>query len=132
METGRILVDTSVLIDYFRKQNKRKSLLWNLSNRDEVLYVSVITEFEFYCGCKNEQRKNEAKELFDLLTKMIFTSKHSIRASEIYNELRSKNQLIDVVDILLAGVASQESMTIATLNEEHFSRVDGLDIISSV
>jgi len=132
MEARRILVDTSVLIDYFRKRNKRKSFLWNLSKSDDVLYVSVIAEFEFYCGCKNEQRKNEAKEFFDLFTKIIFTSKHSIRAGEIYNELRSKNQLIDIVDILLAGVASQESMTIATLNKEHFGRVDGLDIISSI
>ena len=129
METRRVLVDTSILIDYFRKKNKEKTYLWTLTNSDSKLCISVLTEFEFFCGCSNGQRKNEAKELLSFFSKIVFTSNHCIRASEIYIELRLKNQLIDIIDILIAGVASFENIPLATLNQKHFSRINDLVII---
>ncbi len=49
MESPSILVDTSVLIDYFRKKNKENSLLYKISLKHS-LAVSTITEFEFFVG----------------------------------------------------------------------------------
>lgn len=93
-------------VDHFRKQNKKNTFLWKLLNSDDELCISVITEFEFYCGCKTLQRKNEAREVLDAFDRIVFDSFHSLRASEIYNELRATNQLLDILDILIAGFAS--------------------------
>jgi predicted nucleic acid-binding protein len=43
MESSPILIDTSVLIDYFRKKNKGKTLLYSLSLKYNIS-ISTITE----------------------------------------------------------------------------------------
>ena len=53
MENKRILVDTSVLIDFFRKKNKKKSLLYKIQKTHKI-YASTISEFEFLAGIKDE------------------------------------------------------------------------------
>jgi predicted nucleic acid-binding protein len=42
-----VLLDTSVLIDYFRKKDKASTLLHELALSDAVMKLSVITEYEF-------------------------------------------------------------------------------------
>ncbi len=49
------MVDTSILIDYFRKKDKSKTRLFALSQQYENLCISSITEFEIYMGAKGEQ-----------------------------------------------------------------------------
>ncbi|MEA3415628.1 MAG: hypothetical protein U9R02_05640 [Thermodesulfobacteriota bacterium] len=41
MEDRRILIDTSVVIDHFRKKNKQRSLLYELS-KENRLFLSAI------------------------------------------------------------------------------------------
>lgn len=132
METRRILIDTSVLIEYFRKKDKTKSTLWKLLDGNDELCISVITEFEFLCGCKTCDKRNEATTLLSCFSKLSFNSAHSNCASEIYNELRSTNQMIGVLDILIAGVARYETIPIMTLNIKHFRRVSSLNLLKSI
>ena len=132
METRRILIDTSVLIEYFRKKDKTKSILWDLLDSNDELYICAITEFEFFCGCKTLDKRNEATNLLKSFSKLSFNSSHSYCASEIYTELRSTNQMIGILDILIAGVARYEAIPIITLNTKHFSRVSGLNLLNSI
>jgi tRNA(fMet)-specific endonuclease VapC len=46
MANELICLDTSVLIDYFRKTNKENSFLFELTKRYSRFAVSAITEFE--------------------------------------------------------------------------------------
>jgi len=43
LEDRRILIDTSVVIDHFRKKNKQKSLLYELS-KENTLFLSAISK----------------------------------------------------------------------------------------
>lgn len=45
-----VLVDTSILIDYFRKQDKEKSMLVALVKQGYTYCISSVTEFEIYRG----------------------------------------------------------------------------------
>ena len=45
-----ILVDTSILIDYFRKTEKSNSALVRLFDRGYDFCISAITEYEIYSG----------------------------------------------------------------------------------
>jgi predicted nucleic acid-binding protein len=55
MEEEVICLDTSVLIEYFRKVKKSKSFLFELSENYRSFAVSVITEYEVYHGSNFEQ-----------------------------------------------------------------------------
>ena len=58
MERKIILLDTSILIEYFRKTNKSKSLLFKLSEQKAYSFaVSAITQFEIYTGSNKTQQE---------------------------------------------------------------------------
>lgn len=50
-----ILIDTSVLIEYFRKQDKTKTLLYELAGQYSEIHVSTITKFEIWVGNRPQQ-----------------------------------------------------------------------------
>lgn len=50
-----ILLDTSILIDYFRKQNKEKTILYHLFSEEEDLAISVFTKYELMFGSNQQQ-----------------------------------------------------------------------------
>ncbi len=50
-----ILVDTSVLIDYYRKTNKANSVWIGLIEKGYSFVFSVITKYELYSGAMQNQ-----------------------------------------------------------------------------
>ncbi|MFY7908229.1 MAG: type II toxin-antitoxin system VapC family toxin [Emticicia sp.] len=123
-----ILVDTSILIDYFRKQNKEKTILYQLFSENEDLAISVITKYELMLGSNTQQ------DLFwmALLQKVNVISLDESVIDEtvrIKKELRAKNQEIGLADILIAATAKFHQFKLATLNINHFKRVNQLQIL---
>ena len=54
MESERILIDTSILIDFYKKKNVENTLLYQLSGKFDFS-ISIITEFEFLIGFSDEK-----------------------------------------------------------------------------
>jgi len=52
MADKKLMVDTSLLIDYFRKTDKQKARLVSHFKNYGKLYISGITEFEVINGAK--------------------------------------------------------------------------------
>ncbi|PSL25278.1 PIN domain-containing protein [Dyadobacter jiangsuensis] len=50
-----VLVDTSILIDFFRKSDKAESRLIKLVRGNFTYCISAITEFEIYTGTTPNQ-----------------------------------------------------------------------------
>ncbi len=50
-----ILVDTSILIDFFRKTDKTNSTLVNLIQQGFTYCISAISEYEIYTGAQSDQ-----------------------------------------------------------------------------
>lgn len=50
-----ILVDTSILIDYYRKTNKTNSAWFGLIDKDYEFAISSITKYELYSGAAQSQ-----------------------------------------------------------------------------
>ena len=123
-----ILIDTSILIDYFRKQNKEKTILYHLFSKEEDLAISVITKYELMFG------SNQQQDLFwiALLQKVhIISLDESIidETVRIKKELKTKNQEIGLADMLIAATAKFHQLRLATLNINHFKRVNQLQIL---
>jgi predicted nucleic acid-binding protein len=127
LDNKRVLVDTSILIDFFRKKNRKKSILYKLQGKHEI-YISTITEFEFLAGVK-EERTVSINSFFKNLEVIGFDSKAAIIASSIYKDLKSKNQIIEFRDIFIAATAIANRLPLSTLNIEHFKRVENLEIV---
>lgn len=62
MATPSVLIDTSIIIEHLRKQNKPKSILYNIVNRYD-LYLSTVAEFELYIGATDLQKRREVQEV---------------------------------------------------------------------
>ncbi len=128
MENNRILIDTSIVIDYLRKKNKAKSQFIKLFQKYE-LYISVISIFELYNGATTDSKRNDIKSVCNNIDIIDFDLSSAKLSSKIFRNLRDDNKLIEFRDILIGATALDNNMPIATLNEKHFNRIDKLEIL---
>ncbi|MBI5218112.1 MAG: type II toxin-antitoxin system VapC family toxin [Bacteroidia bacterium] len=119
-------IDTSVLIDYYRKNDKSKSLFYKLTKTYSLFMVSVITEYEIYIGNTTVEQEKFWNDFFKRVTVLPYDTETNKIAVKIYNELKLKNKLIDIPDILIAATAIKNKLGFATLNRKHFDRIDSL------
>ena len=59
-----------------------------------------------------------------------FDSETSQIAAKLDKNLKNKRIQIDIPDLFIAATAIKNNVTIATLNQKHFERIDGLDVIA--
>lgn len=124
-----ICLDTSVLIDYFRKTEKRNSFFFSLASRYALFSISVITEFEILSG-SNELQKSFWEQIFKNFVILPFDQKASKEAILIYQQLKLSGNLIEMPDLFIGAVAKANGLKLATLNEKHFARISGLELIT--
>jgi predicted nucleic acid-binding protein len=128
MENRIVLLDTSVLIDLFRRKVKENSYFYQLSREYQKFAVSTITRFEIFIGQTDIQ--NEFWNNFYQKVKIIdFDDNCALSASNIVKQLKSTNQMIEIADILIGGTAIAFDLPLATLNKNHFTRIANLKII---
>jgi tRNA(fMet)-specific endonuclease VapC len=123
-----ILLDTSILIDYFRKPNKKKTILVELINKGYTFSISTITKFEIYTGA-TENQLEFWNTLFKNFKIFSFDEKSADIASKLNTELKKKRKQIDIADLFIASIAIAQKIPIATSNKKHFERIDGITII---
>ncbi len=131
METELICIDTSILIDFYRKKDKTKSFFYELTKTYRLFAISVITEYEILIG--NEAAKDNFWEQFlDRVTILPFDRIANQAAVKIFRQLKADNKLIEIPDILIGVTALANNMKMATLNKKHFERIKGLTVIGKV
>ena len=128
MENEIICLDTSILIDFFRKKKKENSVLYELSQKYVMFATSVITEYEIFTGSTKEQQVFW-EDFFTNIAVLSFDSETSKVAVDIFRGLKMKSKLIEVPDILIAATAIKNNMQLATLNKKHFERIESLQLI---
>ena len=123
-----ILLDSSVLIELFRKKDKKKTLFYSISQSYSDLCISSITYYEVGIG-NRKSHFDYWKKLSDKLSVIPFDKACSITAISIYTDLKSTNNMIDFADILIGATALTHNIPIATLNIKHFQRIKELELI---
>jgi len=128
---NRALIDTDILSYYLKGDpNVRKNFEKYLEYYD-LIEISLITYYEITSGllAKNAFKQLSIFEEFVSENIIIPLSEKSVRISaEIYSTLRQSGTIIDDIDLLIAGVAIENEMTLVTNNDSHFSRIPGLRI----
>ncbi len=131
MENEIICLDTSILIDYYRKTDKQKAFFFRLTQIYQLFAVSVITEYEIMIGSSHIQHIFWLS-FFDKVTILPFTKEANKMAVEIYRQLKAGNKLIEIADILIAATALSNALKMATLNKKHFDRIQGIALIDNI
>jgi len=123
-----VLVDTSILIDFFRKSDKTNSRLMKLVREEFSYCISAITEFEIYIGATANQTAYWEEFLFR--TQVLAFDKEIARAAvDISKVLKRQRKLIGIADLFIAATAVHYSLPLATLNVRHFERIEELQIM---
>ncbi|GAB3918512.1 type II toxin-antitoxin system VapC family toxin [Larkinella terrae] len=123
-------LDTSILIDYFRKTDKSKTRLVRLSQRFEQLCISSVTEFEIYSGA-NPQQLGFWNQLLDNSSVYPFDSQASKVAVDIQQDLKRLRKTIDKADLFIAATAVANNLILDTLNRKHFDQIAKLTLLDS-
>ena len=127
MERVTICLDTTILIDYFRKKNKARTVFYHLS-LEYNFAISTVAEYEYLVGFKDKNRQG-AKDIFKNLTIIPFGSKLVKESCEIHHELKSISKLIPPLDIFIAATARSNDLELATINIKHFKWIKNLKLI---
>lgn len=123
-----ILLDSSILIELFRKKDKEKTLFYSLAKTYKTLCISSITYYEIGIG-NRKSHSDYWEKLSETLRVFPFDKECSDNAITIYIDLLKANKMIDLADILIGATALTHNIPIATLNDKHFNRITGLEII---
>ncbi len=128
---NRALIDTDILSYYFKGDpivvdNFKKYLA-----HYDIIEISLITYYEIMSGLLHKDALKQLEIFNDFVSENIviaLTEESCKISSEIYSKLRINGELIDDIDLLIAGIAIENEMTLVTNNENHFGRIHGLKI----
>lgn len=127
MESAGVVVDTNIFIDYLRARDKKNTDLYKIPGSKRI-YISSVTLYELLMGATDKQKKEDVRLLTEDTIVLPFDEEVSIKASEIYHDLRKTNQMIGFRDIFIAATCFIYKMPIMTANKIHFQRIKGLKI----
>ena len=125
--SGNYLLDSNIIIDLFRGDIATIEKLQKVKK----VYVPVIVLGELYYGAnKSNRTKQRTLEVESLERKVIIldcTNKTAKLYGEIKDQLRQKGAMIPENDIWIAAISKENKIKLAT-RDNHFDRVEGLDI----
>lgn len=123
-----ILVDTSILIDYYRRTDKEKTVWIRLIRQGYAFAISAVTKYEIYAGATQNQLVFW-DDVLQAVTVVPVDEASVDTAVAINSSLKKKRKQIDLADLFIAATAITHNLSFVTLNRRHFDRIDALRII---
>ncbi|OGJ22185.1 MAG: hypothetical protein A3A82_00220 [Candidatus Pacebacteria bacterium RIFCSPLOWO2_01_FULL_47_12] len=126
-----VVLDTSIIIDHLRLQERQPSYLEQLLNKfsQEELGLSVISLQELFEGQSTRGAKglSRLKATIQPLTVLEYTTETAKLAGELARDLPTQ---ISFADAAIAATALQQGCELATLNNKHFLQIPRLKLVS--
>lgn len=125
------LVDTDILSFFFKGDENVIRRAHEYLNQYDQLNLSIITYYEITAGLKFKKAKRQLEdfEIFVRNNNTIYITEESAKISaDIYADLRTKGTTIGTADILIAGIALTNELTLITNNEKHYLSINNLSI----
>jgi hypothetical protein len=122
MNVEKILIDTSVWIEYLR--NRSSSLgnkLDEILSRKEV-YVPKIVVAELIQGAKSEREVSIIKDFLEAFNIIDQEENTWFKAGELSFDLKKKDKIVNLTDCYIAVIAQEHRCQIFTL-DEHFKNI---------
>ncbi|MBW1690080.1 MAG: type II toxin-antitoxin system VapC family toxin [Deltaproteobacteria bacterium] len=117
-----ILLDTDVLVDFFRGYSKAVALVNANSSR---IILSSIVVAELYAGVKGDAEQ-AIIDKFVSLFRVIPLDVKIAEAGGLYKRDYGKSHGVGLADAILAATAEMENAELKTLNIKHYPMLKGL------
>jgi len=131
----RYLLDTCIITDFVKNNQKTVEKIKQLSPRD--LCISVITTSEIEYGIQkiNGTKKGDhiikvTNALVSIIEEVSVNHNIAIEAGMIRARLVSEGKIVGAHDILIAATAKVNKLVMITNNIKDFIRIDGLEMES--
>jgi tRNA(fMet)-specific endonuclease VapC len=123
----RVLLDTDMYSELLRAKNARL-VAQGTQYRQKLgrFTISSVTVVEMVRGFQRAGRANQIPNLLtSIRAEQILSLEEdaAIIAGQIYGELEHTGQTIGRADPMIAGIALQHDLTLATGNTQHFERI---------
>ena len=118
----RCLIDTDVIIDHLRGEEKARDFLKMIKAEEADILYSVITKAELYSGV----RPKEEVEVVGLLSSMEevnIDGEIAVSAGKYRKKYHASNGLL-LPDALIAASAKITDAVLVTLNKKHYPMKD--------
>lgn len=112
----RFLLDTDVLIDFFRRQPEAVRFMDSLRSRP---FISPVTVAELFSGVREGQERTNLEDFVLRSAVVELDEMICARAGLTLRQYR-KSHGIGLADAMIAATAEVVDATLVTLNEKHF------------
>ena len=123
MIKGGVLVDTSVLISFFRGGHYANDVTELLKN--DRLVTSGLIIAELLQGVKDAEEQKSLSELLGAVNPLELSTPVWIKAGILASSLRKKGVNLPLTDIAIATLAQEHSLEILTA-DKHFELIPGV------
>lgn len=114
-----ILVDSSVLVDYLRGDERARAHLTDARDRDERLLGSMLSKIELLAGMRDRE-ESKTRALFDAIDWVPVDDRVAERAGAFARRFLRSHPGIDTVDYVIAGTVEEIRADLWTRNTKHF------------
>jgi predicted nucleic acid-binding protein len=122
MSAERILVDTSVWIEYFRNQSAALVGFVTELVKNSQICVPRIVLAELMQGAKSERELSVIGEFMEAFTILDQTDQTWLKAGRLSYELKRKGKNINLADCYIAVLAQENDCAVLTL-DRHFKDI---------
>ena len=127
MAARRTIVDTDIIIDYLRRRERTLEL----ALQQFECSITAISWYELNAVSRHSPRQQHLiARIPEILPVIPFDHRAADYAATIWRQLREIGQSVGISDTLIAGICLANGMPLLTKNVRHFSRIDGLEVIS--
>ncbi|HRX65966.1 MULTISPECIES: type II toxin-antitoxin system VapC family toxin [unclassified Mesotoga] len=126
-----VLLDTDILSMFFRGHPSVVSRMEEYTKDHEKIYLSIITYYEILSGLRHIEATRQIEQFleFCLFNEILpITLESASIAAKHYANLRKLGTPLADMDLLIAGIAIENNMTLITHNMKHFSRIPGIKV----
>ena len=117
-----ILLDTDVLVDFFRGQSKAVAFINAHSDR---IILSAVVVAELFAGAKGSAEEGSLEEFVSLF-RVVPLNVEIAKAGGLYKSKFGKSHGVGLADAILAATAEAENAELKTLNTRHYPMLRGL------
>jgi predicted nucleic acid-binding protein len=120
--TASILLDTDILVDFFRGYDKAVDFVNTYSSR---IILSSMVVAELYAGVKGDAEQSTLENFISLF-RVIPVTTEIAKVGGLYRRDYGKSHGIGLADAIVAATAEAENADLTTLNTKHYPMIKGL------
>ena len=127
MENRKIIVDTSIWIEYFRNNQKYVPFIEDNLNLENVLISGLIIS-ELLHGVKSKKEYTLLLESISAVPYAECVYEDWLKTGEILYDLKKKGITVPLTDVLISLIAIRSDASILTL-DKHFHSIDMIKLV---